>query len=72
VERSEKYFELLRERGKIKGQVSHELHHMITSAYFTGVFETVVHDMTRDKAMKYIEELARFFNSGWDGISEFL
>ena len=72
VERSEKYFELLRKRGKIKGQVSHELHHMITSAYFTAAFETVVHDMTREKAMKYIEELAKFFNSGWDGISEFL
>jgi len=24
--------------------------------------------MTRKKAMGYIEELAAFFNSGWDGI----
>ena len=68
VERAEKYYAILREKNKIKGSVSHELHHMITSAYFTAAFETVVHDMTREKAMGYIEELAAFFNSGWDGI----
>ena len=68
VERAEKYYRLLRKKNKIKGIVSRELHHMITSAYFTAAFETVVHDMTRKKAMGYIEELAAFFNSGWDGI----
>ncbi len=67
-ERTEKYYELLRQQNKIKGNISHELHHMITSAYFTAVFETVVHDMTREKALGYIEELAAFFNSGWEGI----
>ena len=68
VERAEKYYTILREKNKIRGSVSHELHHMITSAYFTAAFETVVHDMTREKAMGYIEELAAFFNSGWEGI----
>ena len=68
VERTETYYRLVREKGKIKGSISYELHHMITSAYFTAVFETVVHDMTREKALGYIEELAAFFNSGWEGI----
>ena len=68
VDRAEQYYRLLRKKNKIKGSVSRELHHMITSAYFTAAFETVVHDMTRKKAMGYIEELAAFFNSGWDGI----
>ena len=72
VERAEKYYRLLRRKNKIKGSVSRELHHMITSAYFTAAFETVVHDMTRKKAMGYIEELAAFFNSGWDGILKFI
>ena len=72
VERTERYYQILREKGKIKGQVSHELHHMITSAYFTGVFEMVVHDMTRKQALEYIEELAIFFNSGWDGLLRLL
>lgn len=68
VARTEQYFTALRNRGRLKGDASPELHHMITSAYFTAVFETVVHDMPREKAVGYIEELAVFFNSGWDGL----
>lgn len=68
VARTEQYFTVLRNQGKLKGNVSQELHHMITSAYFTAVFETVVHDMPREKAIGYVEELAVFFNSGWDGL----
>ena len=41
---------------------------MITSAYFTAVFETVAHDMTREQAVGYVNELATFFNCGWDGL----
>ena len=65
---AEKYYRLLRKRGKLEGTVSRELHHMITSAYFTAVFETVTHDMSRKKALEYVRELAVFFNCGWDGI----
>ena len=68
VNGAERYFESLRERGKLKGRVSRELHHMITSAYFTAVFETVVHDMPREEAFQYVEELAAFFNAGWEGL----
>lgn len=68
VERTETYYRLLREKGKIKGSISYELHHMITSAYFTAVFETVVHDMPKKQAMGYVEEIAVFFNSGWEGL----
>lgn len=68
VARTEQYFTALQNRGRLKGDASPELHHMITSAYFTAVFETVVHDMPREKAVGYIEELAVFFNSGWDGL----
>lgn len=68
VSRTEKYYELLREKGMIEGQVSKNLHHMITSAYFTAVFETVVHNMSREEAMCYVEELAIFFNAGWEGL----
>ena len=62
VSRTEKYYTILKEKGKIIGSVSHDLHHMITSAYFTAAFETIVHDMTREQAIKYVEELAVFFN----------
>ena len=71
VSRTEKYYAILKEKGKMAGNVSHDLHHMITSAYFTAVFETIVHDMTREQAIKYVKELAVFFNSGWDGLLRF-
>ena len=68
VEQTEDYYDQLRRLGKLEGTVSYELHHMITSAYFTAVFETVAHDMTRDHAIQYVNELATFFNCGWDGL----
>lgn len=68
VSQTERYYNELERRGKIEGHISHELHHLTTSAYFTAVFETVVHDMNRERAMSYIEELATFFNCGWDGL----
>ena len=71
VERTQRFYEELRQAGRLEGEVSIELHHMITSAYFTAVFETVVHDMGRDKAKRYVAELAQFFNSGWEGLLRF-
>lgn len=68
VTQTEKYYQQLRQLGKLEGTVSRDLHHMITSAYFTAVFETVAHDMTREQAVGYVNELATFFNCGWDGL----
>ena len=68
ISRTEEYYASLKEMGKITGNVSRELHHMITSAYFTAVFETIVHDMSREKAIGYVNELAVFFNAGWNGL----
>ena len=45
--------------------MTRQLHHMITRAYFTAVCETIVHDMPREEATKYVDELAVFFHSGW-------
>ncbi len=68
ITKASEYFRILRNMGKIEGDVSADLHHMITSAYFTAVFETVVHDMSREEAKRYIKDLALFFNSGWEAI----
>ena len=72
VEQAEKYYAELRKLGRLEGNVSQNLHHMITSAYFTAVFETVAHDMAREQAVLYVQELATFFNCGWDGILKLL
>lgn len=68
ITQTENYYDYLRKLKKIEGAVSREFHHMITSAYFTAVFETVAHDMTREHAVEYVNELATFFNCGWDGV----
>ena len=68
VSQTEEYYELLREDGKLKGSISHELHHMITSAYFSAVFETVAHDMERGRAIEYVNELSIFFENGRKGL----
>lgn len=68
VSQTERYYQQLQKFGKVEGTVSHDLHHMITSAYFTAVFETVVHDMSREQAIEYVNELAIFFNCGWSGL----
>ena len=68
VKCSEEYYALLRKRGKLSGKMTKQLHHMITSAYFTAVCETIVHDMPKEEAVRYVEELAKFFNSGWEGL----
>jgi AcrR family transcriptional regulator len=68
VKTAKKYYSELKAKGKTDGAVSKEVHHLLTSAYFTAVFELIVHDIPRDKAFGYIEELAIFFNSGWDSL----
>lgn len=71
VERTIEYYETLRKLGKLEGNVNKQLHHMLTSAYFTAVFETVAHDMPKNEATSYIEQLALFFNTGWGSIIKF-
>lgn len=65
---TERFYELSAEQGGPANRISPELQHMITSAYFTAVFETVAHDMPRERALDYIEELAAFFTCGWEGL----
>lgn len=42
-----------------------DLIHMIASALFNGMFETVRHDMPREKAMVYADSLRAFYSAGW-------
>lgn len=68
VTQTERFWAHLAEQGKLQGTVSRKLHHMITSAYFSAVFEAIVHDMDYEEALSYAEELATFFTCGWEGL----
>lgn len=45
-----------------------ELEHMLVSGMFSAFFEMVVHDMPKEKAIKYIRQLKVFYTAGWKAI----
>ncbi|MCB8817669.1 TetR/AcrR family transcriptional regulator [Desulfosporosinus shakirovi] len=50
------------------GRATPELLHIISSAFFSAIFEVVKHDMLREAADSYIESLRQFFTGGWKSI----
>ena len=42
-----------------------ELIHIMSTALFNGMFETIRHDMPRKKAMAYMDDLRDFYSAGW-------
>lgn len=52
----------------LAGRITKELMHIISSAYFTAIFEIVVHNMPREAADRYVENLNHFFTAGWKTI----
>ena len=47
------------------GRLSPMLLHMLSSAYYSGLFEIVRHGMAKDEALSYVNRLRRFFTRGW-------
>lgn len=47
------------------GRLTPMLLHMLSNAYYSGLFEIVRHDMAKDDAMSYVHQLRRFFTQGW-------
>lgn len=50
------------------GRLTPELMHILANAYYSGLFETVRHDMSREQARTYVRQLRRFFRMGWADI----
>ena len=42
-----------------------DLIHIMSTALFNGMFETIRHDMPREKAMVYMDDLRNFYSAGW-------
>ena len=57
--------ERLEEAGQQIHQIDDALIHIVSSALFNGIFETVRHDMPRDKAFVYLNDLKEFYSAGW-------
>ena len=46
-------------------QLDAQLCHIIASGMFNGIFEIVVHDMPKEQAMRYVDQLRDFYTAGW-------
>ncbi len=65
---SMKFVETACKDALLSGRASPELLHIVSSAFLSGVFEIVAHDMNREAADRYIDRLKKFFLAGWDTI----
>lgn len=61
----------MKRRGLPIKDVSEDELHMVTSAYFASIFEVVIHDYPKEKALKHARTLARFLHPGWKEIFGF-
>ena len=57
--------ERMEEAGQQIHQIDDALIHIVSSALFNGIFETVRHDMPRDKAFVYLNDLKEFYSARW-------
>ncbi len=46
-------------------RITTEFLHIVTSAYFSGIFEMVRHDMKREDGMLYAKQLREFYYAGF-------
>ncbi|MBS5571717.1 MAG: TetR/AcrR family transcriptional regulator [Clostridiales bacterium] len=48
-----------------EGRVTDGFLHVVSSAFYSGIFEVVIHDMPMKEAKNYINELRTFYGNGW-------
>lgn len=48
-----------------EGRITEGFMHVVSTGYYSGIFEVVIHDMPKDKAKTYIAELSNFYSQGW-------
>ena len=65
VEYTEHYIQVLRNLGREVPVLDHQLCHIIASGMFNGIFEIVIHDMPKEQAMRYVDQLRDFYTAGW-------
>ena len=59
------YMEVLRHLGHQVLELDRNLCHIVASGMFGGIFEVVIHDMPRDTALRYVDQLREFYTAGW-------
>ncbi|MCB6992825.1 TetR/AcrR family transcriptional regulator [bacterium 210820-DFI.6.37] len=65
VDASHDLIDLMDTAGMAHHPIDDELIHIVASALFSGIFETVRHDMPREKAYAHMFSLREFYSAGW-------
>ncbi len=65
MEYTVKYMEATGDQVLRSGTIRPEFLHIVTSAYFSGIFEIVRHDMKREDGMLYAKQLREFYYAGF-------
>ena len=60
-----KYVSVLKDLGYKTKDINEKEIHMLIQAYFSSIFEVVLHDYTKEEALAYSRTLVKFFNPGW-------
>ncbi|MFR3923129.1 MAG: TetR/AcrR family transcriptional regulator [Dysosmobacter welbionis] len=63
-----KYMEVIGCESVRSGQVTEDLIHIVTTAYFNGMFEPVRHRMDKARALHYVRQLNRYHMAGFETI----
>lgn len=71
VEYTIKFIESTGNDAFTSGRANTELLHILSSSFYSGVFETVIHDMSREHAHIYVMYLQQIFQYGWANILKF-
>lgn len=60
------YIKTLEQMGFHVEPINKKLIHIVASGMFSGIFETIVHDMPKEEAKEYVLQLERFYTAGWE------
>ncbi|MDD6662115.1 MAG: TetR/AcrR family transcriptional regulator [Lachnospiraceae bacterium] len=68
VDYTYKYMEATGYPRKIGDALTENLLHLVTTAYFEGIFEVIRHGMSREEAQEYIVLLGKYHHTGFEAI----
>lgn len=68
IEHTQRFINAMRSLGHAIPEIDFEMNHILSGAFYHGIFETVAHDMPLERAHEYIRTLNRFYSAGWDTI----
>ena len=66
IEHTRRFIDALRSLGHSILYIDDDMFHILSGAFYYGIFETVAHDMPKERALEYIRTLYKFYSAGWD------